>query len=120
MCVHFIVPPVVQPVLDSEYLVAVVNQSVVISFTVYDASPEITNVVWTFVNSSGYSGLLYPNSNSQKYIFSSDLLSVTISFVELSDEGKYSVMVENPAGSSSAVVTVDVQGLFSCVVKALC
>lgn len=91
-------------------VVGVINRSLVLSFAVYNASPPVEDVVWIFVNSSGHHHSI-SSSGSDKYLFSADLLSVNITFIEISDEGNYSILVQNSAGSSSAAVMIDIQGM---------
>ncbi len=94
----------------SSSLIAVINQSVTISFVVLNASPPVNEIQWSFFNSSGQHSL--NNADPEQYIFSLDSLSLTISIVEFSNEGNYTITVSNPAGYSSATVNIDVQGMF--------
>ena len=104
-----LVPPIVQSD-GSSSLIAVINQSVTISFVVLNASPPVNEIQWSFVSSNEQYSL--NNVDPEQYVFSPDSLSLTISIVEFSNEGNYSVTVSNPAGYSSATVNIDVQGIF--------
>ena len=108
----FSVPPLVLS-NGPNTVIAVTNLTLTISFTVHNDSPPIQEPRWTFTNSNGDIYQLYPNDNNDDdadyYVFSNDLLSLTIMFVEFADEGNYSIFVQNEAGSSSTYIAVDVE-----------
>ena len=95
-------PPLI--LFDEESdVTAVTGTNLTLSFFIEDASPSVTvdNIYWTIDDIT-----IVPSS---VYIFSSDLLSITIEDVELCDEGNYTITVSNPAGIVCATVTVDVE-----------
>ncbi len=105
--IHLVPPTVLSNGPNS--VVAVTNLSLTVSFTVYNDSPPIQQPLWTFTDTNGYLYQIDPFNNSDHYIFSNSLLSLTILSIEYSDEGNYSILVTNNAGSSTDSITVDVQ-----------
>ena len=85
-------------------MIAVTGTNLTLSFFIANASPSVTvdNIYWTFDDNI----TIVPSS---VFIFSSDLLSITIVDVELCDEGDYTVTVSNPAGIDCATIAVDVE-----------
>ena len=90
--------------------VGVVNRSVTLSFTIDQASPVVSveNIVWLFNDSTilndGLQSLL------DGHVFSSDLLNLTLTNVQHSDQGFYSLVATNEAGTNSSVIFLEVEG----------
>ena len=99
----YLVPPTVQPV--SNRVIGLLNESVIISFTITDDFPKvkIDNIQWQ-VKSLDSETFILINSTS------SDHLSLIISNVQLSNRGLYKMLAENEAGISKATVVLDVYG----------
>lgn len=123
--------PVVTAITESP-LVAVFGRSATLSFSVTEDIPPVTpeGIVWMFremtvgsggSGESGESGDSGENEESgevqghvldseySRYIFSEDRRTLTIFPVHDSDEGLYTLMATNAAGSDSNSISVDVQ-----------
>ena len=50
------------------------------------------------------------SNESNHFMFSDDLLSLTIFNVQISDKGTYKISVTNEAGTREATITLDVYG----------
>ncbi|XP_019853400.1 PREDICTED: hemicentin-1-like [Amphimedon queenslandica] len=96
------VPPTV--VSDSSTYLGVVHGSVTISFMILYASPvvNVTNIQW-FFNDTRLTG------SESNYNFSSDLLSLSISNLQHSDEGLYTLVASNEAGTNSTSVFLEIE-----------
>ena len=92
-----------------------------ISFTITRASPEVAldDIQWTFVRSDGLTPEDPSLNSSDHFVFSEDLLSLTIVNIRQSgedeeffqaDEGQYELTVSNAAGVRTASVTLIVEG----------
>ena len=77
-----------------------------LQFVIEDANPPVLpeDIQWTFAGAD-------LREDGEHVVFSADRLSVTITNLSLSDEGDYSLTARNPAGSDSASIIVDIQGL---------
>ena len=86
-----------------------VNNSAVIMFDITRDSPPVPlgNIRWLFNNTpiNNRSISLY-----DQYSFSSDLLTLTISNIQHSDEGNYTMVATNRAGTDSDTVFLEVEG----------
>ena len=94
----------------SEDPVGVVNRSVNISFIILEAVPlvMVDSIQWHY----NYSTLLNNGDMSliDNLIFTSDLLTLTLSDIQHSDQGVYSLTATNEAGTNTAQVFLEVQG----------
>ena len=86
--------------------VGVVNQSATITFAIINAFPSVSlqNIQWMFNNTVIRS--------SPRYMFSSSRLSLTIFNLQHSDEGYYSMMATNEAGSNTSSVFLEIEGIY--------
>ena len=81
-----------------------VNQSVTLTFSIVDASPQVIldNIQWMFNDAV--------INNFTEHIFSPDLLSLTLTNVQHSDQGYYSLTATNEAGTNTTSVFLEVEG----------
>ncbi len=91
----------VVPANDSLLVEAPGNVILVFSITGSDVEREIT---WTFKNTT------LTEATDSRYMFSDDLLTLTITGVEPRDGGVYTFTAINPAGTDSATVQLTVLG----------
>ena len=77
-----------------------------LQFNITQDHPPVTpdGIVWTF------NGTKLNFNNSSRLTFSADRRSLTISRLNLSDEGLFTMTASNPAGSDTASIFVDVEG----------
>ena len=77
-----------------------------LQFNITQDHPPVTpdDIVWTF------NGTKLNFNNSSRLTFSADRRSLTISRLNLSDEGFFTMTASNPAGSDTASIFVDVEG----------
>lgn len=103
-----VVPPRVLVV--SEDLVGVVNRSVNISFLISEAFPlvMVDNIQWHF----NYTTILNNGTmlSIDNRVFTPDLLTLTLSNIQHSDQGVYSLTATNEAGTNTAEVFLEVEG----------
>ena len=92
--------------------------SVNLSFTISNASPKVQpqSIHWTFTSLGGGSYDI-PMSQPGVYSFSDDRLTLTLSAVNGSHEGNYTLIATNEAGSDSASVFLEVESQFRCSLK---
>ena len=104
---HFSVPPRV--LIDTDNPLGVVNQSVTLTFSIVDASPQVIldNIQWMF-NDTVINNFTEPLL--LEHIFSPDLLSLTLTNVQHSDQGYYSLTATNEAGTNTTSVFLEVEG----------
>ena len=108
---HFIfastttVPPKVTPVANET--IGLITMSVHLQFSIEEATPPVAleDIFWMFGDSE-------LQEDGEHVMFSANRLSVTITNLSLSDGGVYSLTATNPAGSDSAHIMVEVQGMF--------
>ena len=95
--------------LMEDPLLSIVNGTAVIVFSIAEDYPSVplSNIKWMLNNVLINNGLdpLY-----DQYSFSSDLLTLTISNVQHSDEGNYTMVATNRAGTDSDTVFLEVEG----------
>ena len=102
---YFKVPPrLVLP--DGSSVLGVVGSSVTLRFRVADASPDVLpeRTFWSFQDSPLSSNL------SDRFVYSVDRRSLTINNLTHEDEGNYSVMVSNEAGTDSREINLHIEG----------
>ena len=103
-----LVPPRVLAITEDP--VGVVNRTVTLSFLIDQASPvvQVHNIKWQFddttVLNNGVQALL------ANHMFSADVLSLTLTNVQHSDQGVYSVTATNEAGFNSSEIFLEVEG----------
>ena len=91
--------------------VGVVNRSTTISFNIDQASPTVVlqNIEWRFNDNT------ILNNGSQAILvdqmFSSDLLSLTLTNIQNSNQGYYSLIATNEAGTDSSEIFLEVEGI---------
>lgn len=107
----YIVPPTVQTFGPGSVL-GVVGLTVTLSFNITNDSPQVTEdgIRWIFNNgitTTDITGL------SGRFSFSDDLQSLTIIGIGASDEGNYTLVATNSAGSNRAVIDLQVEGIYS-------
>ena len=81
-----------------------------VSFEIITAEPPVSrdNITWTVTTSTGQQT---PRcTNTTKYTFSLDCLSVNISNAEQTDVGSYSIVAVTRAGTGSSTVSVSIRG----------
>ena len=87
-------------------IVGLIKNDITLHFSIKDASPPVLleDIQWSYDGAE-------LREDEEHVLFSVDRLAVTITNLSLSDEGVYSLMATNPAGSDSATITMDVQGV---------
>ena len=72
---------------------------------------------WTYTTEKGSEILNTRFPTNKRYIFSNDLLSLTITNLQKADEGNYTLMATNDAGNSSATYNLAVysKDIYSCI-----
>ena len=106
----FIVPPDIIPSNGIATLTQTRNSTLTISFDIIAQSPVNPSDIQWYFQFSVEDFVTIPN-NTQKYMFSADHHSLTISDVQLSDVGTYRIEAENIVGSNRADVTLFVYGM---------
>ena len=96
------VPPKVSAVANKT--IALIAVSTHLQFFIEEANPPVhpEDIQWMFAGTE-------LQEDGEHVVFSADRLAVTITNLSLSDEGIYSLMATNLAGSDSATIMVDVQ-----------
>lgn len=86
------------------------GDTVVIGFSVDRASPlvTLTGIVWT--HNGMELNTTFPQQQG-RYNFSDDLQLLTISDLQVSDDGIFSLGAQNPAGLDNAATTLTVHGM---------
>ena len=97
--------------VSSSPLIGAQGTSVTLQFSISDDLPPVKlfDIVWRFTP-FGSSAMQLITSNG-RYIFSDDMLSLTIGELIVSDEGSYTLEATTIAGSSSATIFLDVQSM---------
>ena len=87
-------------------IVGLIKNDITLYFSIEEASPQVLleDIQWTYDGAD-------LQEDGEHVFFSVDRLAVTITNLSLSDEGVYSLVATNPAGSDSATIAVDVQGM---------
>ena len=108
-CITFpsAVPPEVTPSAGISSKTINVGDPITISFTVVnEPAPNVTRegIQWVFIGSNGSINL--PCTNSSKYTFSSDCLSLTVKNTITGDAGLYKIKLTTDAGIAMSTVRV--------------
>ena len=103
-------PPIVTA--ESQSSVTLVEEGFKIVFTVTNDVPKISpnDTTWTFTSPLDGTTKLFDDSLDERFQFSGDKLTLTISSVSLLDAGLYTVRAFNPAGSDDDFTRVVVYG----------
>ena len=101
----------ISPVGGSEST-TISGRTVSISFSIYGYPSVLTDAVsWRFTSSqTGSNGMDISQATDDRYTFSPDRLTLTISNSNLQDDGMYTLMAGNPVGNQSSSVTLRVVG----------
>ena len=96
--------------LGEEDLYHLVNDSAMITFAIEQDSPPVAldGIQWLFNDTQINDG---SRSLSDRYTFSPDLLTLTISSVQHSDEGYYTMIATNAAGFDEDTVSLNIEGI---------
>lgn len=78
-------------------------------FVIYDSHPLVVpqNISWSFTNALDFTSKVQP---SYHCLISTDYTTLQINNVQVSDEGYYTLMASNLAGSASATISVCLLG----------
>ena len=101
--------PVLSPVSAGAEVIGLVNTEVTIGVAIENDYPIVmaTQVTWYHQRD-----LATPltSSGDNRYVFSSDMRSLTINRLTYADEGNYTVVVSHVTGSQSVTIRINVQG----------
>lgn len=117
----FSVLPVVVPLEGDRHIIGIEDNFTTLSFRIDNAVPQVTsdNIRWIF--SGDFSASPYDTKNleitglstrigNSIYTFTSDKLSLKISNINQTDEGRYFLLVTNPAGIDYNHIDIIVHG----------
>jgi hypothetical protein len=109
LCIY--TPPQITPINGISSVNVNGGDNVNIQFTVVRADPPVSrdNITWTVTTSSGQQ--ILNCTNTTKYTFSLDCLSVNISNAEQTDGGSYAIVAVTRAGTGSSTVSVSIRGV---------
>ena len=79
---------------------------------------QLTNIRWIYSTENSSKILDTSSSNNTRYNFSSNLLSLTITNLQVADDGNYTLMASNEAGIDTATFNLTVYGKNYVVKKA--
>ena len=107
---YCVVPPTVL-VFGVDSVVGIVGRSVTLSFNITDDFPKVNNdgIRWLFnngINITDITGL----DTDDGYSFSTNLHSLTLTDIDALNEGNYTLMANNDAGTSEATIELNVEG----------
>ena len=109
--ISFTVPPVVTPVSTASHHLR--NSTVSIEFSLNSRvfpAVQLSNIQWIYTTANGSEILDTSFPNNTRYNFSSNLLSLTITNLQVADDGNYSLMASNEAGIHIATYNLTVFG----------
>ena len=108
---HLAVPPKIKPVLGIVQKVVRFGDQAFLVFEILEAIPPVSteNITWYFTGISGRT-ILSCSNHSERYSFSSNCLTLTISNVTASDGGLYEVFASTRAGNGSGKIILKVSG----------
>ena len=95
--------------VSSSPLIGAQNTSVTLQFSISNDLPPVTStdIVWLFTPIG--SSVMQIITSDGRYIFSDDMLSLTIEALVATDEGSYTLEATTIAGFSFATIFLDVQ-----------
>lgn len=100
-------PPSVSSLVNGSIIYGVVFENVTIQFVLTNAGvPSIlsNDTQWVFNESESL-------EEGSGIIFSDDRLSLTLTNLSFTNEGNYTITITNPAGTDSASLFLDVEGI---------
>ena len=105
-----IVPPTVTLVTKMQ-VTALTENNVTLTVNITMASPPVNpvNITWVLTTSKQSQSI---DLAGDKYIFSMDRQTLTITKIVHSDEGRYTITGKNPAGMDSVFIDLTVQGMY--------
>ena len=110
LCISTLVSPNVIPRDGTSTIAVTTNTSVTISFNITAFPPvEPSDIQWYFQSTRDDFVEIFNNTN--RYVFSSDKNSLTISDVQSTDAGTYRITTSNIVGSIQTDVTLVVIGM---------
>ena len=120
---HIAIPPVVTAVNVPNARAYLRNTSnVVLKFDLIDSTfptceLHFSNIQWTYTTEKGSEIINTSFPANNRYIFSDDLLSLTITNLQEADDGNYTLMATNNAGNSSATFNLAVysKAIYACM-----
>ena len=106
----FTAAPIVTAETQSD--VTLLGEGFKIVFSIANDVPEVlpTDTTWTFTSSRSGTEVVLDDSSDQRFQFSDDRLTLTVTNASLLDDGVYRVRATNPAGSDSDFTGIDVYG----------
>lgn len=110
LCNTHTAPPIVTA--ESALSTSLLGESFKIVFTITNDVPEVSpeNTTWTFTSPLDGTTKILDDSEDERFQFSGDKLTLTISSASLLDSGVYTVRATNPAGSDSDLTSVSIYG----------
>ena len=115
------VPPVVVPLDGDRHIVAIEDRTAILAFRIDDAAPPVlpAETYWRFSPSfsndpyasdtQSITGLSTRTGDSL-YSYSNDRLSLSISGLNQTDEGRYFLIAVNPAGEHYGHIDIIIHG----------
>ena len=99
-------PASISSLVNDSIIYGVVSENVTIQFVLTNAGvpPIISNDTQWFFNGSE------SLEEDSGIIFSDDRLSLTLTNLSFTNEGNYTIVITNPAGTDSATLFLDVEG----------
>ena len=94
-------------------VLGIVHLTATMSFAVDNASPDVTaeNTVWQFLKTGGGSTTTTITEDADnRYMFTENRRSLTITNLTHNDEGQYTISVKNPAGSYMFSISLQIEG----------
>lgn len=90
---------------------ALTENNVTLAVNITMASPPVNpvNITWMLTSSEQSQSI---DVAGDKYIFSMDRQTLTITNIVHSDEGRYTITGKNPAGMDSVFIRLTVQGMY--------
>ena len=115
------VPPVVTSISSTNPIYRLRNTTVSIEFSLNSRvfpTVQLSNIQWIYSTEKSSEILDTSSSNNPRYNFSSNLLSLIITNLQVADDGNYTLMASNEAGIDTATFNLTVYGKNYVVKKA--